>query len=75
MIGKILCAIALGIMCLWVGGIVYLHTGFGARLYHDLMGWHQPDGRMILDGVSMHSICKHCGKEIMQDSQGNWYEA
>lgn len=25
------------------------------------------------DGCSFTSKCKHCGKDIMQDSQGNWF--
>ena len=25
------------------------------------------------DGCSKHNHCKYCGKEIMQDSQGNWF--
>lgn len=70
---KLLVAIALLLMWVWIGGIVYLETGFGKRLYHDLMGWHQPDNSGSFDGCSEHSRCKYCGKEIMQDSQGNWF--
>lgn len=73
MIYKILVVIGLILMWEWIGGIVYLATGFGKWLYHDRMGWHQPDGSLGFNGLTFTSRCKHCGKEIMQDSQGNWF--
>lgn len=73
MTAKVLVAIAILLMLVWIGEIVYLFTGFGKRLYHDLMGWHQPDNSRSFDGCSEHSRCKYCGKEIMQDGQGNWF--
>ena len=38
-------------------------------------GWHNGDGtsQKTFDGCSVHSICSKCGKEVMQDSQGNWF--
>ena len=38
------------------------------------LGWHKPNDTMVFDGVSWGSTCKYCGKAIMQDSQGNWFE-
>jgi hypothetical protein len=36
--------------------------------------WHKSDGLIwAKDPVNVHSTCKYCGKEIMQDSQGNWF--
>lgn len=55
------------------GTFIYFRTGFGKRLFHDFMGWHLPDETMWFDGCSFRSRCKHCGKNIMQDSQGNWF--
>lgn len=45
--------------------------------FAEFMGWHTP-GRdpkniTIFDGCSLHAICKRCGKDIMQDSQGGWF--
>lgn len=53
----------------------YLVFGLNKWYYHNLLGWHQPkdDACVIFDGCSLHCVCKHCGKEIMQDSQGNWF--
>ena len=53
----------------------YLKFGFGKRLFHDVFGWHIPTEteESTFDGLNTHNHCKHCGKEIMQDSQGNWF--
>lgn len=59
----------------FIGGIIYNATGFGKRFYHNILKWHKPDSKASLsfDGCSFHSICEHCGKDIMKDSQGNWF--
>ena len=53
---------------------LYFKFGFLKCYYHDLLGWHTPDNSPHYhDGLSEHAKCKHCGKDIMQDSQGNWF--
>ena len=37
------------------------------------LGWHKADTITEFDGASLHGVCKWCGKEVMQDSQGNWF--
>ena len=66
------------LLTLWtwsvVAAVLYFKFGVLKFFYHDLLGWHMPDGSpKWSDGLSEHAICKHCGKEIMQDSQGNWF--
>ncbi len=41
----------------------------------DTLGWHTPlyEEGLTHDGASFHSRCWYCGKDIMQDSQGNWF--
>lgn len=40
------------------------------------IGWHNGySGPIWWDGCSFHSLCRHCGSAVMQDSQGNWFEA
>lgn len=53
----------------------YFKFGFGKCFFHDVMKWHIPKetGKSTFDGCSLHNHCKFCGKEIMQDSQGNWF--
>lgn len=53
--------------------IIYHKFGWFKRFYHDLLGWHKPTDEKEFDGCSLHSKCKYCGKEIMMDSQGNWF--
>ena len=60
----------------WVSGILYLISKghIFKWFYHDVLKWHLPnDESQEFDGCSFHAHCKICGKEIMQDSQGNWY--
>lgn len=56
-------------------GFLYLTCGKCRRLYHDILGWHQPDDKetFISWGGFLHSKCKWCGKDIEEDSQGNWF--
>ena len=56
----------------------FLHEHYGKerlqRYFHDHVGWHFPaNGITGWDGASFHATCKFCGKDIMQDSQGNWF--
>ena len=46
---------------------------FRKSIGHDIMGWHECDNITGFDGCSKHGICKYCGKECMQDGQGNWF--
>lgn len=52
---------------MWVTGVLYIITkGKVFRwFYHDILEWHLPNDNL--------SVCKFCGKDIQQDSQGNWY--
>jgi hypothetical protein len=39
-----------------------------------VFGWHNgKKGPRSFDGCSLHATCSKCGKEVMQDSQGNWF--
>lgn len=41
---------------------------------HDFLKWHKPErAKISYDGCSFESVCKICGKKILQDSQGNWF--
>lgn len=57
-----------------IASICYFKFGFLKGYYHNLLGWHTPDDSPVWqDGLSDHCRCKYCGKDIMQDSQGNWF--
>lgn len=53
--------------------ILYEKFGWFKWFYHDILGWHKPTAEIDFDGCNANSHCKYCGKEIMQDSQGNWF--
>ena len=74
----------LGIVCLgfcglyfvtWIVSLIWLAHPFkaGGWFFHDILGWHKPNGALTFDGLSEHSRCRFCNEEIMQDSQGNWF--
>ena len=54
--------------------ILYLAMGWNKWLFHNLLGWHKPIKEKTFKSISIISKCKYCGKEITQDSQGNWFE-
>lgn len=63
-------------LILFYGSIVlYFKRDIFKSFYHDMLGWHRPDYTIGVwdDGISYCSRCKHCGKRILQDSQGNWF--
>ena len=62
-------------LIMWILPFFYAKFGFMKRFYHDYCGWHLPDESTPewTDGCSNHAVCKFCKKEIMQDSQGNWF--
>ena len=66
--------IIVGILILiFITSILYSYTGIGKQFYHNILHWHKPNDIKNFDGCSFNSKCKYCGKEIMQDSQGNWF--
>jgi len=41
----------------------------------EFFAWHyvNDDEKPDFDGVSFKAKCSRCGKEVLQDSQGNWF--
>ena len=72
----ILLALALVAGLVLLGSLLFLSLGWFKLFYHDILKWHIPrsTAKRWIRGGSMHARCKYCGKEIMQDSQGNWFE-
>lgn len=63
------------LVCFFIASMVYLKLGIGKWFYHDILEWHMPDNTGVYryDGLNLKTICRHCRKKIMQDSQGNWF--
>ena len=36
-------------------------------------GWHLAPNEQAFDGCSCSGKCPRCGKNVLQDSQGNWF--
>lgn len=54
--------------------LFYQWIGLFKSFYHDKLGWHMPKKEETrIEGYTETSICKHCDKRIMKDSQGNWF--
>jgi len=44
------------------------------KVFHDGLGWHSPGGNArVAAGINTRSTCRYCDKNIMRDSQGNWF--
>jgi len=43
------------------------------KWFCNFWGWHKAPNRTGFDGASFNGTCPRCGKEVMQDSQGNWF--
>lgn len=37
------------------------------------LGWHNAPTKVSFDGCSLGGKCSTCGKDVLQDSQGNWF--
>lgn len=68
------CIVVAALAWMYIGAGLYFVFGWLKFFYHDFLEWHRPDDSPErFDGLSVHCRCKHCGKDIMQDSQGNWF--
>ncbi len=68
----VLGAISSGLLALVVAWRIFPSKSL-KWLWCDILGWHRPTSDRYSDGCSEHSKCRICGRDIMQDSQGNWY--
>ena len=57
------------------GWMLLLYDKFqGTHLACNQFGWHNGNGgAKSFDGCSIHATCSKCKREVMQDSQGNWF--
>ena len=62
---------------IWLLGLTWIFTPFRPCkwFFHDILSWHEPDSRKGIEirGINIHAKCKYCGKDIIRDSQGNWF--
>ena len=61
-------------LIMYIPSILYLKFGCFRLWYHDFLGWHKPKKiKRSPDGYTSYSICKYCGKPIIQDLHDGWF--
>lgn len=54
--------------------LVFLLNKFSKyKIFCEVMGWHKAPKRMHFDGASFSGKCPRCDKNVLRDSQGNWF--
>lgn len=43
------------------------------KFLHDKLKWGYPAYKTASDSFQPIYVCKFCGKDLAQDSQGNWF--
>ena len=63
------------ILLMFIGGLLLLVllNGLLPIQFCKYMGWHLEPETQGFDGCSFSGKCPRCGKEVLQDSQGNWF--
>lgn len=71
----VVATLLIAVVAFMVSILCYVMFGWFAFFFHDVLGWHEPDedSEQWFDGASYRARCRHCGADIMQDSQGNWF--
>ena len=70
------CMIVVGLAFLFlITAGLYQFFGWFKSFFHDFLKWHvpAPGAKQWYDGINVHSYCKYCGAEIIQDGNGNWF--
>lgn len=67
--------VVLVVLLVFFGGAVLLAllNPVLPRWFCDHMDWHLRPLSMGFDGMSMNGVCPRCGREVLLDSQRNWF--
>lgn len=65
--------IIFGVAWVGIGAWWLIASSRVSRFTHNVLGWHSPIQSWKFDGLSMTSICRTCGKHILQDLHGQWF--
>ena len=62
----------------FVAGVAFMIWAYLSKFSHNTwfcekMGWHLTPKAQGFDGCSFTGICPRCDRNVMQDSQGNWF--
>lgn len=54
--------------------LCFIDNKIGTSYSCTIFGWHDGNSsEKSFDGCSVHAQCSKCGKNVMQDGQGNWF--
>lgn len=47
------------------------------KFLHNVLGWASPnwEAPVFWDGANPQRVCKYCQKNILEDSNGDWFHA
>lgn len=64
------------LLLFWLSGVIWYIIPYKAMnwLFHDIMHWHKPIYNKKFNGIGYKSKCRFCGKEILEDGHGGWFE-
>ena len=60
-------------LCIFMFALIIISNNSKSKLFCKILGWHKAPTKQGFDGCSKNGECPRCGKEVMQDSQGNWF--
>lgn len=43
------------------------------KFFCKYFGWHKTPKDITLDGINFKGKCPRCGKEVLRDSNGDWF--
>lgn len=57
-----------------LGNLIYQpKKSLKQRILCDFLGWHKAPKITKQSGINITGKCPRCGKDVMLDSQGNWF--
>lgn len=53
--------------------LIFIDQFSSNKFFCNTMGWHKSPSEITNDGSSNNGKCPRCGKDVLQDSQGDWF--
>ena len=63
----------MGIFLVVLFALLIANMFSNSTFFCDVMGWHRMPKNVGFDGCSHAGVCPRCGKEVLQDSNGDWF--
>lgn len=53
--------------------LMFIDSRSKNKWFCEKFGWHKAPDKVGFDGCSMNGKCSRCGKDVLQDSNGDWF--